>query len=284
MSSAFGQLAQVRWFGWVLFAVLVAGAVVAVRTLSWDELRSRFASVTGLFVGGLVFVVTTTINRGFAVTTSSDAAARVPRYLYVIAALFLPAIAAAASILARRRLIVLAMVVLLLLGLPGNLRLLYPSGLARVALGRPAIVVALATSPLLARAPDGMQPNPFLLPDMTAGWLRNAVAGGEVPMDVTVSQKDRDGATEALSLEQVARPTRHRCRAVPANSSFPVDVREEIVLPTGVSTVSLLSSNGRPSSAVLTYIAGDRVLRVLHGPLEVQVTPPTPRARISVCT
>ena len=284
ISSVFGQLAQVRWVGWVLFAVLVAGTVVAVRTIPWTQLRSRFASVTGLFVGGLVFVVTTTVNRGFAVSTTSDVAARVPRYLYVIAAFFLPAIAAAASVLARRRIVVAAMVVLLLVGLPGNADLLYPSGVARVALGRPAILVALATSPLLAQAPAGMQPNEFLLPDMTAGWLRNAVAGGEIPTDVAVSQKDREGARLSLSLEQMARPARTTtvtpCR--PARPSRSTSATRSCSRRACRRWRSWTATDRRPRSSPTSPATGCSGCSTAR--CELQVAPPTPRARISLCT
>ena len=49
--------------------------------------------MVGWLVGGLVFVALTAFNRGWAVAPGNDVAARVPRYVYVIAAFVLPALA-----------------------------------------------------------------------------------------------------------------------------------------------------------------------------------------------
>ena len=283
LSSVFGQLVQVRFLGWLLFAVLVAGIVVALRTRSLAELRSDDAAPAGLLFGALVFVATTTVSRGFLIGALSSDAARVPRYLYVFAALMLPAIAVAASVLARRPIVVVAMCALLLLGLPGNFQALEPHKAVLFALGQPRMVVALAKSPLLARAPSAQQPFPLQMPGATASWVRNARSAGKLPMGLAVEPVDLDTARLALSLDQVATRRQHHCRPVGPLEAVSLEVGDEIVLPEGQWSVTLLGPDGH-GLASNSYLVGDPVLRVVRGPLQVQVSSPKHQARASLCT
>ncbi len=283
LSNPFGQLGQVPLLGWVLAAVLVAGAIVAARTLPRDELRDRFSATIGLLAGLVVFILVTTVSRAALAHLGADGGARASRYVYVDAAFVLPTIAAAATVLARRRPLLVALAcVLLLVGLPGNVDQLWPRGVARLTLGSPGLVAAIAGSPLLAGTPASAQPSQFLFPGMTAGWLRNAVADGKIATDATVTPADARGASLALSLSQVSKRTRRDCHPVSSAGTITVDTGDEIELPTGISQVTqaLTSGGGRPAG--LGYIAGDRVLRVLRGPLDLQIAVP-PRSVVSVC-
>jgi len=284
VSNVFGQLAHVPLVGWLLAGVLVAGAVVAFRTTPISVLRRRDAAIGALLLGGLAFIAITTVNRAWAVNPDNDGAARVSRYVYVGAAFFLPAIAAAASYLARRRgLVILAVAILLLVGLPGNFDHLYPQGGARLTLGRPALIVALARSPLLAHAPAGMHPAPLRVgADLTPRWLRQARDDGKLPMGTAVTPSDRSTATLALSLEQVATPRRHDCRTVGPLETSSLRPGDEVRLREGVWIVSLVGPDGQVL-AQNSYFAGDRVLRVL-APVDVRVSAAGGPARAGICT
>jgi hypothetical protein len=125
--GTFDGLGQVPGAGIALGVLLVAGLVVAWWGTDLGELRRRAAAPAALLVGALAFLVISGVGRASALGPSI---ARQGRYMHVLAALTLPALAVAADALVRRwRLAVPVVAVLLVIGIPGNIEALseYPA-------------------------------------------------------------------------------------------------------------------------------------------------------------
>ena len=101
------------------------------------------------------------------------------RYIYLIVALLLPSIALALDELSRRwRPVAVIAVAAVALALPANYRALSIEGTERLLSGSPNRVYAIGESSLLDDAPAGLEPDPMLNPEMTAGFLRYAKSSG----------------------------------------------------------------------------------------------------------
>jgi len=119
LGATFDAMGQLPGVGVVLGAVLVVGLTLAWHGLDRAELRKRAALPGALLVAAVVFLVISGLGR------SSLHLARSGRYLHLVAALSLPAVAVAADAVARRwRILAPAVLVLFLIGIPGNLHVL----------------------------------------------------------------------------------------------------------------------------------------------------------------
>jgi hypothetical protein len=118
--AAFDGLGQVEGAGIALAVVLVVGLALTCGRTDVAELRRRGAVPAGLLVGAVTFLVITGIGRGsdfFGVGLAGSG-----RYVHVVAALMLPALALAADALVRRwRAALPVVLVLLVIGIPGNI-------------------------------------------------------------------------------------------------------------------------------------------------------------------
>src|SRR4051794_4164043 len=98
LSSTFGALAQVPFLGWALAAMLAAGIVVAVLDARRSGTLGALTAPGALALAALLFALLIALTRfGLGATFATSS-----RYLHIIAALVLPALAVAADALARR--------------------------------------------------------------------------------------------------------------------------------------------------------------------------------------
>ena len=282
VSNPFGQLAHVRWLGWILGLVLAAGIVVAVKNLRPTTLKQRYAAISGLLFGMVVFAAMTSISRGYLATPGSDGAARASRYVYIGAVLLLPAITAAASLLAvRKPQLIVAAVVLLLVGLPGNAAQLHPWSLA---VGSPRVLVAASQSPRLDEVPASLRLN---LADtggfVNAGWLREAKDQGKLP-SLGVSEHDHQLATFALTFRLVDHPAA-ACHAIMAGSPITVLPSDVIDLPVGTTRIKLLS-NGHAvadTSYRATGVFDDQYIKNVFGSVQAAFFPQPGSEPVGIC-
>src|SRR5207237_4258388 len=113
-------LCQAPGIGLLLGIVLIVGLVLAWRPLDYRQLRARAAAPGALLVGAVVFLLFGGVGRA---SLLGPEFARASRYLHVVTALALPALAVAANAVARRWRILAPLVLLvLLIGVPGNVR------------------------------------------------------------------------------------------------------------------------------------------------------------------
>jgi hypothetical protein len=120
VGAAFDAMGQLPGAGVALGLVLVVGLTLAWRGLDRAKLRRRAALPGALLFGSIVFLVISGLGRA---TSFGPQFARSSRYLYLVAALLLPAVAVAAEAVAqRRRTLAPVVIALFLIGIPGNVR------------------------------------------------------------------------------------------------------------------------------------------------------------------
>jgi hypothetical protein len=279
--SALGRLAQVPGLGFVLALVLVAGIVLVVRRTDLAALRSRYSVPFALLVGALVFLLVTGVVRSgapgavvakFGVGPSR---ARQSRYVYVVAAMALPALAVAAdAIIRRRRLLAVPVVLLLVAGLPGNIHQL------RIYTNQSSInrakfrseVLAAPRLPLAPKLPRQLQPSSTAsFYGLTLGWLVESVPSGRIPAPKALTQSQIATDTIHLALRPTKVPAVAGCTPLTHTEPMVLHVFQRLTLRAGSAEVRYLPPGGVASEPMLwpagvTYIAET-------GPLDLEITP-----------
>jgi hypothetical protein len=116
-SNAFARMGQVPGVGILLAMALIGGLVLAWRDSGRTD-RRRYAAPVALCLGAVVFLTIAAFGRA---TLYGPSFARQGRYVHIVVALSLPAIAVAAEAIALRwRLAMPLLLALLLTGVPGN--------------------------------------------------------------------------------------------------------------------------------------------------------------------
>ena len=115
----FSELGSVRGVGWLIAALLIGGGVLVARRSGVGVARERLVLPVALLIGAAAFLLIAAFDR----VRSVRAAARSSRYLHILAALILPAVAVAIDALARSlaRVLGVVAVAVLLVGIPGNI-------------------------------------------------------------------------------------------------------------------------------------------------------------------
>ena len=157
LKTTFGEMGQLPGVGLALAVLVVAGLLLAWHDLARNELRRRAASPVALLVGALIFLAVAGLGRAalFGPQYASSS-----RYLYVVAALCLPALAVAADAFLRRwRAVGVAAAALLVVGIPGNVNLVvrYDEQWPASARGQKDLMLAVAPGPV---CPRGATPPP----------------------------------------------------------------------------------------------------------------------------
>lgn len=167
----------------VLFAVLfVGGNLLAWRSEGSAAFFGRAAAPTALVAACIVSMSSAAPSRFFF----GPEAARSGRYIGVMAALTLPALAVATDAVARRWPRVMpVLLALLLLSFPFNATGFRSDEIltARYFDGTRDYVSGLSVHPLVTRVPPWVRPNATLVgqPDMTTGWLLSARRENKLP-------------------------------------------------------------------------------------------------------
>jgi len=226
LANALSHMGQVWGVGALFAIVIVVGLVVAWLSSPHTEFRARAAAPIALLAGAFVFSLTS----GFARSFLGSESAKASRYVHLLAAMTLPALAFAMDALARRwRVLYPAALVLLVVGIPGNIAALSPHGQDRFVVGQERLVEALAHSPYARRVPPALvirnaaveygpireqgghlQVGPM---GLTAGWLVEGADSGRIPKPSNTTPQLTAAATLTLVLEARARPTAtHACQ------------------------------------------------------------------------
>jgi hypothetical protein len=190
-----------------LVGVLVVGAVLTVLDRRRPDAPRSFAP-WALVAGAFAFACITGMGRAADLGVDS---AKASRYVHLIGAMTIPAIAVAAQAIARRWSWTWPLlVVLLLAGIPGNIdevatRDTFEEKLLR---GNPTYVRALAEAAATTPVAGRLEPDRFELPGVTAGWLREAFRDDRIELVRPVTAKEAKLARTRLVLEQreVPRP------------------------------------------------------------------------------
>jgi hypothetical protein len=271
--AAFEGLGQNPVVAIALGLVALVGIVRAVQTARVNIHVAPPAIVAALVVASVAFALLTAVGRaqGFGVGYAAS-----DRYIYVVAALWLPIVALGAEVLARRWVGLGAIpLVLLLIGMPDNVDLLrQPDALS---LGARDGVAAIARSPLLEQLPsDTRLLGPPLAPEFapTAGFLRTAVADGRLPEMHDLSVQERLVADRVVAVGHTGARSTASC---PTRAK--VDLRADRgtrITFSGTVMVSARDGSDVSFPAVLTSTSGN-VIAVRAGPIHLVVTGPLGR-------
>jgi hypothetical protein len=270
LQATFGRLGQIPGGGVVLAVLLTTGLAIAYFS-SRTEGSVRPTTPIALLAGAVVFLVLAAIYRsGNTFLTSGPAHAREGRYVYIVAALTLPALAVAANAIMRRwKQLAIPVAAMLLVGLPGNLHQLTThhvsnAGTRRGILIAPRLAIALQLPRTLLIG------NEFLGGGAPLGWLRDNVASGRIPSPGPTSP--HEAATEALNLalqDTAGDAQRSFCRTLTGSAVIIVRNGESLTLKRGTANVVYLpgaevQSLARPLPTNVTLVA-------LAGPLRIRI-------------
>ena len=288
IGSAFGRLAQVPFLGFVLVALLVAGLVVAIRAAGPRVGRGPLAVPLALLAGAVLFLLVTGLVRSGQAAALAGARgtgperARQSRYVYLVAALALPALAVAADTIARRwRALTIPIVVLLLLGIPGNIEDLRSyanlSSIDRAQFRRE--VLAAPRLPLARQLPRWLKPAPTAsFSGLTLGWLIDSLPSGRVPSPGTLTPTQQSTLELRLALQRALVPTHDGCRVLTATERFSLAAFHKLTLRSGTASITYLPVDGAPS---VPLRFGSGTSYVAHaGPLPLEIEPGQQPARL----
>jgi len=277
--GVFGALGSVRGVGWVLAAILVGGLAVAVRQSGLRAARGRLALPSALLIGAAAFLLIAAFDRSGV----GASAAKLSRYLHILAALVLPSIAVALDALLRRaRLVGIVAIAALLVGIPGNVAQAndYARRQRPVDDATRHLMLSIARTPLARRVPAGLRPDPNRAPTLTLGWLLQGVASGRVPATRPSTATETLTNRLRLSLLELDQPSGLACRPLTAPVVVHLDKGERFGI-VGKTLVILVDDTAARSAPVpfgvgLLNPSLAHTLDVVTGPLTVHIGPAGP--------
>jgi hypothetical protein len=209
--AAFRELGPGYWFGApMLGAILVIGLVLATRQRTRPELAQLAAPVALLC--GAVLVLAAAALQGRGVTGA--AYARQSRYLSLVVAMSLPALAVATDAFTRiwRWLLPFALA-LFLLAIPHNIRAARESEkLAPLYAATRRVVEVVPHARRARTVPPSLEPNQYSAPTLTVGWLLSAFDHNKIPGAGKITPKELAAADFRLSFyEDDARAPKTGC-------------------------------------------------------------------------
>jgi hypothetical protein len=177
--------------------------------LAWTRVRDRtpFCIPGSLLVGALLFLVGTSVTRWF-VTPTADSQSR---YIYTLAALFLPALAIAVdTVIMRWRVLTPLILGALLIATAKNATGFnsapFTSSYFRE---QKQLVLTMAHSKQAQAVPAYVRPNPWY----SIGWLQTAATNGDVPHAGPATPALNRQIRFVLSIAQIDTPPTSRCES-----------------------------------------------------------------------
>jgi len=183
LRHAFRMMAPNARFGAVLALLLIIGFVLAVR----QRTRAHLAPLVvpfALFCGAFVLLASVASDHTAMLSVRGVGYARQSRYVSLIAAMTIPALAVAVDAVTRlwRWLIPVGMA-LFLVAIPHNLDVARSTERTKRPLyaGTRLAVEVVPRSPEAHRVPPSLQPDVITAPKLTVGWLLGALERGKIP-------------------------------------------------------------------------------------------------------
>ena len=287
IQAAFGRMGQVPGVGVLLGVVLVAGLVVLVRGHRGEgEWLGRIAIPIALLAGGLVFLLFTGIVRSgqggltFLANGTGPDRARDSRYVYLIAAMALPATALGAEALIRQwRRLAIPVAAVLLIGVPGNIhQLMNPKQYFANAQFTRSKVLYVPDLPYASQ----LRGSHVLIPDqrlaaegLTLGWLVDNA--DKLPKPGFLFPVTRSTFAIQLLLVPTHVQPSVRCEPVPRSAIHVLAKGQRLTFEGGNVSVAYLPVGGTRS---LPQVVKPSTVVALVGPLRIIVKPIDAGARI----
>jgi hypothetical protein len=290
VQAAFARLGHLPGVGLVLGLVLVGGLCVLFRGRGWRPPLGELSVPLALLGGGLVFLLVTGVLRsgqGALLVLASHTGpgrARDSRYVYIVVAMLLPALALAADALIRLKWqLAIPIGAVLLVGLPGNIHLLTtPTVYFANSRATRAEIVAIPTLPNAdqlhgSRRLLPLEGSRFAAEGLTYGWIVDAGRAGKFPEPLPIEPTMRATAVLRLFLVPKVVTTPVRCVPAPSSSVVVLDHQETLTLQGGGAYIRYVPT-GHARSVVVLYKTGSYV--ALVGPMRIRVNPALPGVRL----
>ena len=283
LENAFARMGQVRGVGVLLAVVIVVGLCVAWAPIPLATIRRRAAAPAALLIGAEIFLAIA----GYGRTVGAFGAdfARQSRYIHVVAAMTLPAIAVAADALGRRwRVLTPVVIVLLLVGIPGNIDAITPTGQQLFTRGNRSQMLGLAWSPFARRVPRSLHPVPGIAAEVTVGWLIDGARSGRIPRPKGAVSDAAAEVALVLLLKQTTRtgPTRD-CVAVVKPLRLQVRRGDVLAFRDGIPAIQLLLADGSASPPRVFRPTGGAGVQVEAGPVTLLISRAPGSRRLVLC-
>jgi hypothetical protein len=250
----------------------------------------RLGAPLALLAGAVGFLVITGVARSgqgallALVSHSGPERARDSRYVYLVAAMLLPALALAADALIRFKWqLAIPIVAVLLVGVPGNVQqLMSPTEYFANAHATRALILAIPTLP----GADQLRGSPRLVPidggrfaaeGLTYSWLVGARDAGKLSRPPLLDPTLRATAMLGLFLVPKVIRTPVQCGEPGAAALLVLDRQTSVALQGGDAYIRYVPE-GEARSVVQLYKTGSYV--ALIGPMRIRVIPAAPGVRI----
>jgi hypothetical protein len=273
--GTFRDLGQVAFVGLLLFAVLIAGLFVATSARRRSGRLAELAAPIALLSGSVVFLAITAVGRvGFGPDFARSA-----RYVSLVAAMTIPALAVAADALVSRwRRALPVAVAIFLIGVPGNISALASAQrrLKPTYTTTRRLMSSLPRVPMARRVPRSVRPDPVGAEPVTIGWLLDAVAQHRLPAPARISPVELATDDFRLSfLQHAGVAPAVSCRTVRGPITLAVAPGDEIGL--SASGIFVRPARGLFLGPALLFLPGDgTVLDVVGEPHAVNVRRSSP--------
>jgi hypothetical protein len=281
LKGTYRELGNLPGLGIVLVAVLLVGLVVFVVERGPRRALYDAALPLSMLAGSVVFMLTAGLTRVNLVGPSFGSTSR---YLYVVAALSVPALALALDTLARRWHVIFPIALVLLLApVPGSIidEHQHPN---RNLVGDKSVVVLTEMEGL-----DGVPPETIVAAQsgraqLTLEWLRNAAAEGELP---TLTPEERSVAEVnwrlRLALRQTLQPATGACTPIGKGADLTLAPDERIGIVDGPVQVLSREPGGAPFNLVTFHPAFGETLVVEVPGVDVRIQSTDPTKPASIC-
>ena len=281
IQAAFARLGHVPGVGIALGLVLVGGLVVLFRGRGLHTPLGPLAAPLALLAGALVFLIVTGVLRSgqgallFLANGTGPERARDSRYVYVIAAMVLPALALAADALIRLKWqLAIPIVAVLLVGLPGNIhQLMSPSEYFANSRAFRAWILEVPRLPYAEQLSGSQRLVPidgqrYAAEGLTFGWLIDSA--GRIPAPPALAPNVRATMVLRLFLLPKVVNTPRECVPAPKSSVRVLQTQETLTLQGGGAYIRYVPQ-GKARSLVARFKPGSYV--ALAGPMRLRVNP-----------
>ncbi len=271
LKSTYRAMGQLPGLGVAMAVALVVGLGLLWKSSGMREVLSRYGAPLALLVGSVLFIASAGTARADMIfgTTSAHQS----RYLYIIAAMSLPAIAVAIDAIARRWLIFFPLgLALLIVPIPWNLD--EGSRQNPNLLGDRTVVVTATMPELKDVPPETLLAVPTGRSVLTFGWLRDVGREGKLP---ELSPRERPRAvvdwTFRLALHQMDDPVSNDCEQVDSVKTLNLSNGDSFGFRgDGIRTFNL-DPGGKPLNIVTFFSLNGATLKVVVPHVNLNVRP-----------
>ena len=284
VAFTFSSLGHSPIIGSLLVVLLIVGAVIGIRSYGSVELRSRYSAPYSLLIGAVAFMVITGSGRADFFLPSMETYAS-SRYIYVVAAMLMPAIAVAASqVILRWSRAWLLVVVILVFGLPGSIALLHRNNHLHTLDDYRQFILSIPRLPVASRLPRSVLPDPYFDNSVTLGWLLDGVKSGRIPApSPPPTQAQITDWTLKLAWQPGRPATPGTCESVSLPAVAHVVRGTRMTISAAVGLTAHYEAD-RQSKTVLLRGSAHPVTYVSSWPFDLTITPTVPRQSVTLCT